>query len=60
MCVCIQEVRRYREYLAFEKGHRDPALYKTNNVDRPSVYNDQICGTMSQLTNQLTQVSEEA
>uniref|UniRef100_A0A914XH47 Uncharacterized protein n=1 Tax=Plectus sambesii TaxID=2011161 RepID=A0A914XH47_9BILA len=49
------EVRRYREYLAFEKGHRDPALYKTNNVDRPSVYNDQICGTMSQLTTQLTQ-----
>jgi len=49
------EVKRYRDYLGYEKGHRDPALYKTNNVDRPSVYNDQICSTMSQLTTQLTQ-----
>uniref|UniRef100_A0A914E923 Uncharacterized protein n=1 Tax=Acrobeloides nanus TaxID=290746 RepID=A0A914E923_9BILA len=49
------EVRRYREFLGHEKSRRDPALYKTSNVDRPSAYNDSICGTMSTLTAQLTQ-----
>jgi len=49
------EIRRYREFLGQEKSRRDPALYKTNNVDRPSMYNESICVTMSQLTQQLTQ-----
>ncbi|KHJ99777.1 hypothetical protein OESDEN_00232, partial [Oesophagostomum dentatum] len=49
------EVKRYRDFLSHEKSRRDPALYKTNNVDRPSVYNENICGTMSSLTSQLTQ-----
>uniref|UniRef100_A0A915BFR7 Uncharacterized protein n=1 Tax=Parascaris univalens TaxID=6257 RepID=A0A915BFR7_PARUN len=49
------EVKRYRDFLGHEKSRRDPALYKTNNADRPSVHNDSICGTMGSLTAQLTQ-----
>ncbi|CAJ0609990.1 unnamed protein product [Cylicocyclus nassatus] len=49
------EVKRYRDFLSQEKSRRDPALYKTTNVDRPSVYNENICGTMNSLTSQLTQ-----
>ncbi|KAE9413136.1 hypothetical protein Angca_000896, partial [Angiostrongylus cantonensis] len=47
-------VKRYRDFLSHEKSRRDPALYKTNNVDRPSAYNENICGTMNSLTSQLT------
>ncbi|KJH42916.1 hypothetical protein DICVIV_11081 [Dictyocaulus viviparus] len=50
------EVKRYREFLSHEKSRRDPALYKTNNVDRPSAYNENICSTMNSLTSQLTLV----
>ena len=47
-------MKRYRDFLGHEKARRDPALYKTSNMERPSVYNDNICGTMGSLTSQLT------
>ncbi|KAH7720533.1 hypothetical protein AAVH_12066 [Aphelenchoides avenae] len=49
------EVRRYRDFLGHEKSRRDPTLYKTSNAEQPSMYNDNICGTMATLTAQLTQ-----
>uniref|UniRef100_A0A915EF04 Uncharacterized protein n=1 Tax=Ditylenchus dipsaci TaxID=166011 RepID=A0A915EF04_9BILA len=48
------EVRRYREFLGHEKSRRDPALYKTSNVEQPSMYNEGICGIIATLTSQLT------
>ncbi|GMT06366.1 hypothetical protein PENTCL1PPCAC_28540, partial [Pristionchus entomophagus] len=48
------EVKRYRDFLGHEKSRRDPALYKTNNVERPSAHNENICGTLNHLTAQLT------
>lgn len=47
------EVRRYREFLGHEKSRRDPAMYKTSNVEQPSPYNDSICGIIGTLTQQL-------
>jgi len=47
------EVRRYREFLGHEKSRRDPALYKTSNVEQPSPYNEGICGIIATLTSQL-------
>lgn len=49
------EVKRYRDFLGHEKARRDPALYKTSNAERASVYNVSICDTMGSLTNQLAQ-----
>ncbi|CAD6193351.1 unnamed protein product [Caenorhabditis auriculariae] len=48
------EVKRYRDFLGYEKARRDPALYKTNNAERLSVHNDSICGTLGSLTSQLS------
>lgn len=50
------EVRRYREFLGHEKSRRDPAMYKTSNVEQPSPYNDSICGIIGNLTQQLALV----
>ncbi|VDN21680.1 unnamed protein product [Gongylonema pulchrum] len=50
-----QEVRRYRDFLGYEKARREPALYKTANSDQPTTHNDAICLTIGNLTNQLTQ-----
>jgi len=47
------EVRRYREFLGYEKSRRDPALYKTSNMEQPSQHNENICGIIGTLTNQL-------
>ena len=48
------EVRRYREFLGHEKTRRDPALYKTQNTEPLSAYNDSICRLIDSLTCQLT------
>ncbi|VDM96576.1 unnamed protein product [Thelazia callipaeda] len=49
------EVRRYREFLGYEKTRREPTLYKTTNSDHVTVHNNAICCTIINLTNQLTQ-----
>ncbi|MFH4981266.1 hypothetical protein AB6A40_007975 [Gnathostoma spinigerum] len=48
-------IKRYRDFLGYEKSRRDPTLYKTSNADPPSVHNESICGTIGNLTAQLTQ-----
>ncbi|VDN58711.1 unnamed protein product [Dracunculus medinensis] len=51
----LKEVKRYRDFLVYEKTRRDPALYKTANIEQPSCFNDSICTTINALTNQLAQ-----
>ncbi|CAB3399889.1 unnamed protein product [Caenorhabditis bovis] len=48
------EVKRYRDFLGHEKAHRDPTVYKTGNAERVTSHNESICGTLNNLTAQLS------
>jgi len=59
------EVKRYKDFLGYEKGRRDPGAYSTEKKEKSSGTNgssqmhNQVIVTMGQLTNQLVQEWDE-
>jgi len=58
------EVKRYKDFLGYEKGRRDPGAYSTEKKGSStnggsSQMHNQVIVTMGQLTNQLVQEWDE-
>jgi hypothetical protein len=55
--VNLQEVKNYREFLMYERNRREQGTYNKNSSGSSTHTNENICGTLAQLTGQLSAVS---